>query len=150
MRARAAALAGLLGLFGAGVARAEGPPMQVESAFVEHHLVLQSSDRDDARQALVLSVAANVLAALGPDKVAIDVVAFGPGIDLLSRDNPRRVLVDSLVAQGVRFDACGNTMTTIERDTGQKFPLNPRAHTVEAGVVRIMELVEHGYILVRP
>ena len=125
-------------------------PMQAESAFVEHHLALQLSDRDAAKQALVLSVAANVLKALGPDKVAIDVVAFGPGIDLLRADSTHAVAVNSLAAQGVRFDACQNTIDTIERETGATVALNPHAMRVTAGVVRLMELAEHGYTLVRP
>jgi hypothetical protein len=43
-----------------------------------------------------------------------------------------------------------NTVTTIERDTGKRYPLNPLAHQVEAGVVRIVNLAEHGYTTVRP
>ena len=51
----------------------------------------------------------------GPDKIAIEVVAFGPGIDLLRADSPNRAAVDSLISQGVRFDVCMNTVDTIER-----------------------------------
>jgi hypothetical protein len=40
--------------------------------------------------------------------------------------------------------------STIERETGKPYPLNPLAHPVDAGIVRIMTLAEHGYITVRP
>jgi intracellular sulfur oxidation DsrE/DsrF family protein len=120
------------------------------SAFAEHRLALQLSEREPHRQDLVLSVANNVLKAYGPDKVAIEVVAFGPGIDLLRAESPRRSAVDSLVAQGVRFDLCLNTVETIARETGQRPALNPHAIPVEAGVVQLMTLAEAGYILVRP
>ena len=118
--------------------------------FVEHRLVLQISDRDPAKQALVLSVCSNVLKEIGADRVAIEVVAFGPGVDLLRADAAERARVDSLIAQDVRFDICMNTVETIERDTGMKFPVNPAAHPVPAGVVRILNLVEQGYTAIRP
>ena len=88
------------------------PPM--DKPFAEHKLALQLSDNDPKKEGLVISVAYNLLKFYGPDKVAIEVVTFGPGIDLLKADNPNRTLVDSLVAQGVRFDVCGNTLDTLE------------------------------------
>jgi hypothetical protein len=54
-----------------------------DKPFAEHFLALQLSDSDPMKQRLVLSVANYILKAYGPDKVAIEVVAFGPGIDLL-------------------------------------------------------------------
>lgn len=122
----------------------------IDKPFANHHLVLQLSDRDAAKQAMVLSVAYNLLKEYGPDAIAIEVVAFGPGIDLLRKDVPNGVRVDSLVAQGVRFSVCMNTIETIERETGKPVALNPLAHKVQAGVARILTLTEHGYTLVRP
>ena len=77
-------------------------------------------------------------------------VTFGPGIDLLKADNANRKLVDSLVAQGVRFDICGNTLDTIARETGQRPAVNPNAVEVEAGVAQLLSLAENGYTIVRP
>ena len=67
------------------------------------------------------------LKAYDPDKIAIEVVAFGPGIDLLRAESPNRARVDSLISQGVRFDVCMNTVDTIERETGKHVDLNPKA-----------------------
>jgi uncharacterized protein len=122
----------------------------VDKPFADHHLILQLSDDDAKKQALVISVAYNLLKFYGPDRIAIEVVTFGPGIALLRSDSPNRQLVDSLVAQGVRFDVCMNTVDTIERETGQRVPLNPNAKPVEAGVAQILALTEKGYTLVRP
>ena len=121
-----------------------------DKPFAEHRLALQLSDRAEDKQALILSVSYNILKAYGPDLVAIEVVAFGPGIDLLRAQSPHRVKVDSLIAQGVRFDVCMNTVDTIERETGSKVELNPQAHRVQTGVARILELCENRYVLVRP
>ncbi len=120
-----------------------------DKPFADHHLVLQLSDRAPDKQALVLSVAYNLLKAYGPDKIALEVVAFGPGIDLLRAESPSRPLVDSLIAQGVQFDICMNTVDTLER-AGKHVDINPKAVRVQVGVERILQLIEKGYTLVRP
>jgi hypothetical protein len=130
-------------------AQTPGEAPSPDVPFAEHHLVLQLSDHDDAKQALVLSVANNLLKAYGPDKIAIEVVAFGPGIDLLRAESPLRARVDSLIAQGVQFDVCMNTVDTLER-AGKKVNLNPKAVKVQVGVARILTLAKKGYMLVRP
>jgi intracellular sulfur oxidation DsrE/DsrF family protein len=121
-----------------------------DKPFADHRVVLQLSDDDAKKQSLVISVAYNLLKFYGPDKIAIEVVTFGPGIALLRADSPNRQFVDSLVAQGVRFDLCMNTVDTIKRETGRVPPFNPNAKPVEAGVAQILALTEKGYTLVRP
>jgi len=121
-----------------------------DKPFAEHHLALQLSDNDAKKQDLVISVANNLLKFYGPDKIAIEVVAFGPGIALLRADSPKRTYVDSLISQGVQFDICMNTVETIERETGQKVPVNPKAKQIDVGVAQILALTEKGYTLVRP
>jgi intracellular sulfur oxidation DsrE/DsrF family protein len=147
-----AALAfGAAACLGAGPGLAQGaPPALADKPFAEHRLALQLSDRDPHKQALVLSVAYNLLKYYGPDKIAIEVVAFGPGIDLLRANAAERAKVDSLISQGVVFDVCMNTVETIERETGKPVELNPKAVHVVAGVARILELTEKGFTLVRP
>lgn len=121
-----------------------------DKPFAEHYLALQLSVSDSKRERLVLSVASNILKVYGPDKVAVETVAFGPGIDLLRDNNEYRQLVDSLVGQGVRFDVCGNTLDTIERETGQRPKINPHAVEVQAGVEQLLILSESGYTVIRP
>ncbi|MCK1299037.1 hypothetical protein IVB33_12740 [Bradyrhizobium sp. 24] len=141
----------LLALFAwaAMPAFAQQVPLQ-DKPFAEHKIVLQLSDGDSRKQALVLSVANNLLKAYDPDKVAIEVVAFGPGIDLLFTGNERRKQVEGLIAQGVRFDICLNTVDTIERETGKRPEFIPAATPVQVGVGQILFLSENGYTLVRP
>jgi hypothetical protein len=130
-------------------ARAEQAPLP-DKPFAEHRVVLQLSDNDSKKQSLVISVAYNLLKAYDPDKVAIEVVTFGPGIDLLRPENANRKLVESLVAQGVRFDVCLNTVDTIERETGHRPDIISAATPVQVGVGQILSLTENGYTLVRP
>jgi intracellular sulfur oxidation DsrE/DsrF family protein len=147
----AAALALLLAL--AAPAMAQDKPSAapiIDKPFADHHLALQLSDSDPKKEALVLSVAYNLLKYYGPDRIAIEVVTFGPGIDLVRAGNAHRAEVDSLISQGVQFDVCMNTVDTIERETGKQVDLNPRAVKVVAGVAQILALTEKGFTLVRP
>jgi len=133
----------------ASAARAQQAALQ-DKPFAEHRIVLQLSDNDPKKQALVISVAYNLLKFYDPDKVAIEVVTFGPGIDLLRPEHDSRKLVESLVAQGVRFDVCLNTVDTIEREAGKRPDIIPAATPVQVGVGQILFLTENGYTLVRP
>ena len=144
-----AVIAALMMTMTSSVARAQPAPLP-DKPFAEHRIVLQLSDNDARKQSLVVSVAYNLLKLYGPDKVAIEVVAFGPGIDLLNPDNPSRKRVESLVAQGVRFDVCLNTVGTIERETGKRPEFIAAATPVQVGVGQILALTENGYTLVRP
>src|SRR5262249_28060688 len=130
-------------------ASAQQVPLQ-DKPFAEHKVVLQLPDSDARKQALVLSVANNLLKAYDPDKVAIEVVAFGPGIDLLRSESDHRKQVESLIAQGVRFDVCLNTVDTLERETGKRPDIMSSATPVQVGVGQILYLTENGYTLVRP
>jgi intracellular sulfur oxidation DsrE/DsrF family protein len=130
-------------------ARTEQAPLQ-DKPFAEHRIVLQLSDNDPKKQSLVISVAYNLLKFYDPDKVAIEVVTFGPGIDLLRPENTNRKLVESLFAQGVRLDVCLNTVDTIERETGKRPEFISVATPVQVGVGQILSLTENGYTLVRP
>jgi intracellular sulfur oxidation DsrE/DsrF family protein len=144
-----ATMVALLACVSVHPASAQQVPLQ-DKPFAEHKIVLQLSDGDASKQGLVLSVANNLLKAYDPDKVAIEIVTFGPGIDLLRAGSDRRKQVESLITQGVRFDVCLNTVDTIERETGTRPEIIPSATPVQVGVGQILYLTEHGYTLVRP
>jgi intracellular sulfur oxidation DsrE/DsrF family protein len=144
-----ASVAAALMLAAAAGARAQQATLQ-DKPFAEHKIVLQLSDNDARKQGLVISVASNLMKFYDPDKVAVEIVAFGPGIDLLKPDNPNRKLVESLIAQGARVDICLNTVDTIERDTGRRPEFIAAATPVQVGVAQILLLTENGYTLVRP
>jgi intracellular sulfur oxidation DsrE/DsrF family protein len=141
--------AALLIAIAAGPARAQQAPLQ-DKPFAEHKVVLQLSDNDPRKQGMVISVANNLMKFYDPDKIAVEIVAFGPGIDLFKPDNPNRKMVESLVAQGARVDICLNTVDTLERETGKRPEFISAATPVQVGVAQILLLTENGYTLVRP
>ncbi|MBZ2168071.1 hypothetical protein [Marinobacter sp. F4216] len=127
-----------------------GEPLNEEKPFAEKFLLLQLSDDQPEKQNMVLSVAANLLQHYGPDSIDIEITTFGPGVELLVKGNSRTELIDSLMAQGVRFSVCMNTIDTIERNTGSLPELHPDSNRVQVGVAHILDQVEKGYVLVRP
>lgn len=125
--------------------------VESDKPFAEHKVVLQISDDDPAKQTLVLNVANNLIKYYGADKVDIEIVAFGPGLRLLFAENVNASRIDTLVDNsGVRFAACNNTVAAMTRALGHAPTINSRAKPVDAGIVRIMELTDAGYTLVRP
>ena len=120
-----------------------------EDDFAEKHIVLQISDT--SRQQLVLNVANNLIKHYGPDNVQIEIVAFSTGLKLLFENNeissPR---INSLAANGVKFSACSNTLKKMTQKMGKKPALQKNAKVVSAGVVRIIDLINQGYILIKP
>jgi intracellular sulfur oxidation DsrE/DsrF family protein len=148
-RLKAGSLACALLLTPLSAALAE-PATLPDKPFAEHRLALQLSDNDPKKEGLIISIANNLLKAYDPDKIAIEVVTFGPGIDLLRPENPNRQRVESLIAQGVKFDVCLNTVDSIERETGKRPAIIPLAIPVRVGVAQILSLTENGFTLVRP
>ena len=74
---------------------------QDEKPFAEHKFVLQISDMDPSKQTLVLNVAGNILKHYGQDQAEVEIVAFGPGLRLLFKDNSNAGRIDGLVDSGV-------------------------------------------------
>jgi intracellular sulfur oxidation DsrE/DsrF family protein len=121
-----------------------------DKPFAEQKVVLQISDADPDKQTLVLNVASNLIKAYGPDKVDVEIVAFGPGLRLMFEENVNKGRIDGLTDSGVRFAACGNTIGKITKNLGHEPAINPHATRVQAGVVRILELTNQGYTLIKP
>lgn len=116
----------------------------------ESKVVIQVSSADPMVQKIALNNAVNVQKALGMDNVDIEVVAYGPGLSLMTPKSPESVRIPSMAMQNIKFSACGNTMAKIKARTGQDPVLVEGVEVVPAGVLRIMELQSQGYAYIRP
>lgn len=138
--------AGLVGLTSAGPAQAAGE-LHFPGDPAAHKVVYQFNKIDADYQGHVLFSVGALLRAY-PDNVDIVVVAFGPGIHILGKRPERAVSeltrqrVSSLEQYGVRFHACGNTMTSLKWTEADLLPFAKR---VEVGAADLMELQEQGY-----
>lgn len=121
-----------------------------DKPFAEKKVVLQISDPNPFKQTLVLNVANNLIKYYGADKVDVEIVAFGPGLRLLLDGNANAGRIDGLSQSGVRFAACSNTIKAFTKKLGEEPTLDSHANRVDAGVVRIVDLVDQGYTLVKP
>jgi len=131
----------LLLLLAAQAALAAGPA---------HKIVIQVSSDDVRTQNLALNNAINVQNALGMDNVAVEIVAYGPGLSMLTPSSPVSKRVPSLAMHDITFSACANTMAKMEEKSGEKVVLVDGVRVVPAGVLRILELQEQGYAYLRP
>ncbi len=87
------------------------------------------------------------------EKVAIEVVAFGPGLHMLRDDtSPVKARIKTIKEgnPAISFQACGNTQENMHKVENKEIPLIPEATVVKSGVVRVMELQEKGWSYVRP
>jgi intracellular sulfur oxidation DsrE/DsrF family protein len=141
-------LCGVAALLAAIVAPAS--MAQEEKPFAEAKYILQISDMDPDKQTLVLNVASNIIKNYGQDRADVEIVAFGPGLRLLFEGNSNSDRIDGLVASGVRFFACQTTIANMSNTLGEPIKLNPHHRTGSGAIVRIKELVDQGYILVKP
>lgn len=115
----------------------------------QKRVVLQLTDNTPEKQTLVLNVADNFTHLYG-DKLDLEIVVYGPGLQLLFAENKNDQRINRLAKQGVRFSACRNTAKKMEKVLGSDVKLHTQAKEVEAGAARIIELVEQGYILLTP
>jgi len=116
-----------------------------------HKVVIQVSTDDPRTQKIALNNAVNLQKALGSGNVVVEIVAYGPGLSLLTAKSPQANRVKNLAMYDeFTFSACNNTMKKIAKKKGKKPQLVEGVRVVPAGVLRIVELQEQGYAYVRP
>jgi len=87
------------------------------------------------------------------EKVAIEVVTFGPGLHMLRDDtSPVKARIKTIKEStpAISFKACGNTQENMHKVENKEIPLIPEATVVKSGIVRVMELQEQGWTYVKP
>ena len=120
-----------------------------------HRLVLQVNSNEPAVMNLALNNASNVeqyYKELG-EKVEIEIVTFGPGLNMLRDDtSPVKDRIKAMAEKSpsISFKACGNTQENMHKAENKEIPLVAQASVVKSGVVRVMELQEQGWTYLRP
>lgn len=137
-----------LALPGQGFA-ADAPQANTGAANVsqKQKLVVQVSDNDPKKWNLALNNMKNVQDALGRDKVEIELVVYGPGIDMLKMESTAGNRVGDALAGGIRVVACENTM---DAQKLTKADMLKNISYVPAGVIELMQKQQQGYAYIRP
>ncbi len=110
-------------------------------------MVIQVSDNDSAKWNLALNNANNIQKDLGKDNVDLEIVAFGPGINMLKADSEVGNRVAEAVEGGVRVMACQNTMRKMKLN---KEDMLSSVGFVPSGVVEILKKQQQSYAYLRP
>ena len=120
-----------------------------------HKLAIQVSDNDPGTMTKVLNVTANAAKAFQAEGIPyeIEVVAYNAGLHLFRADTSPvldRVKGFTASVPDVTFSACGNTLAGMTKNEGATPELIETAQVVPAGVIRLMELADQGYTVIRP
>lgn len=113
----------------------------------QHKVVFQVSDADSGKWNLTLINARNVQTELGKKNVAIEIVVYGPAIDMLKIESEVGPGVDEALKSGIRIVACENTMRGQHLSTEDMLP---HIRYTRTGVVYLMRKQEQGYAYIRP
>lgn len=124
----------------------------------DHHIVFQVDQNDPATMNLVLNNVQNTLDYYNSkgEPVKVEVVAYGPGLNMLRddtspvKDRLARMAKDGSFPASLQFSACHNTMMGMQKKEGHPIPIVSEAKVVPSGVVRINELQEQGWSYLRP
>lgn len=110
-------------------------------------VVIQVSENNPAIWNLALNNAKNIQQDMGKENVNIEIVAYGPGINMLKFDSEVAPRLKEANANGVAIRACGNTMKAqhlTEKD------LDGNVKVVPAGVIEIMNKQREGWAYIKP
>ncbi len=124
-----------------------------------HRIAIQVDQNDPAVMNLALNNAANAMEyyrGKGED-VEIEIVAYGPGLNMLRADtSPVKDRIaqianaDASFPAKIAFSACNNTLQGMEKHEGHAITIIPQAKIVPAGIVRLTQLEEQGWSYIRP
>ena len=107
-----------------------------------HNVVIHVTDNDPAKWNQALNNSANLQKAMGRDKVNVEIVVNGPGLDMMKFDSIVAGRMAEAIGNGVELMACGATMkaaNVTEKD------LHNGVKVVPGGVVEIMLKQEAGW-----
>lgn len=118
------------------------------AAHAEDKAVFQVSDNDEEKWNLALGNARNLQKGTEATGGAeVEIVAYGPGIQLLKAGSPIAKRISEAVGNRVKVVACRNTMAAtklVEADMLSDIGYVP------SGVVEVMRKQQQGYAYIRP
>jgi intracellular sulfur oxidation DsrE/DsrF family protein len=133
----AVAIGGLQGCAGTPTAKADD----------KHRIVFHVTDGDATKWNIVLNNAGNVQDALGRDKVIIEIVTHGPGINMLKAESTVAPRLAQALDRNVGLVACEFTMRQAKVT---KADMYAGISYAPSGVTRIIQRQEEGWIYLRP
>jgi intracellular sulfur oxidation DsrE/DsrF family protein len=129
-------------------ARSDAQPTQkAPQASERHRVVIQMSDADPAKWNLALNNAENVQHALGKKNVDVEIVAYGPGLNMLKAESAVAGRLNGAMDNDVALLACE---TTMRKAKVTEADLAGGTKVIPGGVIHIMQRQREGWAYVRP
>ncbi len=123
-----------------------GSTVQAQSTGKAHKVVFGVTSGDLADWNLTLGNARNLINGVKPDATEVEIVAFGPGINMIKADSAVAEDIKKLQEMGVKFMACQNAMRAHKLELKD---LLPDMVPVPAGIVEVVEKQEAGWIYIK-
>ena len=108
--------------------------------------VFQVTDNDPARWNMILNNMANLKDGVGNEGVEIELVAFGPGLAMLTADSSVKQRIAEALKDGATVNACQHTMRNQKLTPADMLP---GISYVPAGVVEVMKKPQQGWAYIR-
>ena len=119
-------------------AQATSPP--------RNRALFQVTDNDPARWNMILNNMTNLREGVGSEGAEIELVAYGPGIHMLKADSPVKQRIAEALRNGVKVNACQNTMQGMKLVPADMLP---EIGYVPSGVVEVMKKQQQGWAYIR-
>ena len=113
---------------------------------MRNRALFQVTDNDPARWNMILNNMTNLKEGVGSEGVEIELVAYGPGINMLKADSPVKQRVADALKSGVKVNACQNTMNGMKLTPADMLP---EIGYVPSGVVEVMKKQQQGWAYIR-
>lgn len=144
MKQLAAALAVLAAVVFGGVAPAARAADQGQG---KYQLVIQVTENNPKLWNLALNNALAFQRNVGKDKAEIEIVAIGPGLDMLKAESKARDRIGQALDKSIDVVACGETMHSMKLTKGD---LVGGVRVVPGGLIEIANRQREGWIYYRP
>ena len=113
---------------------------------VRNRVLFQVTDNDPARWNIVLNNMQFLREGVGGEPVEIELVAYGPGINMLKADSAVKPRIADAMKSGVKIYVCQNTMNAFKLTPADMLP---EADYVPSGVVEVMRKQQQGWAYIR-
>jgi intracellular sulfur oxidation DsrE/DsrF family protein len=117
-----------------------------QTATAPNRALFQVTDNDPARWTMILNNMQNLRDGVGGEPVEIELVAYGPGINMLKSDSPVKQRIAEAMKSGVKVNGCQNTMNGMKLTPADMLP---EIGYVPSGVVEVMRRQQQGWAYIR-
>jgi len=122
-------------------------PVSSQIQAKRNKVIFSVTDNDKGKWNLVLGNAAAVQQNVGPKDIDVEIVVWGPGINMLKLDSVVGNSIDDLTAKGIKIVACETTMHQLKLTQQDMLP---NAGYVPGGVIELMQRQQQGWAYIRP